>query len=62
GRDGALGIGHIKDLGGTTMAQDEHSCVIFGMPKCAIATGKVDHVLPPHKIIEKLSALFGRIK
>ncbi len=62
GRDGASGIGHIKDLGGTTMAQDEHSCVIFGMPKCAIATGKVDHVLPPHKIIEELSALFCRIK
>ncbi len=62
GMDGASGIGHIKDLGGTTMAQDELSCVIFGMPKCAIATGKVDHVLPAHEIIEKLTALFGRIE
>ncbi len=61
GRDGAAGIEHIKDLGGTTFAQDERSSVIFGMPKSAIATGKVDHVLPPEKICEMLTKLFGRI-
>lgn len=59
GRDGTSGIEHIKDIGGTTIAQDEHSSVIFGMPKRAIATGKVDHILPPNKIIEQLTALFS---
>ena len=59
GRDGTEGIGYIKDLGGTTIAQDERSSVIFGMPKAAIETGKVDHVLPPEKICEMLTKLFG---
>ncbi len=59
GRDGAEGIKHIKDLGGTTFAQDERSSVIFGMPKSAIATGKVDHVLPPEKICEMLISTVG---
>lgn len=46
GSDGAEGIVHIKALGGITLAQDEASCVVFGMPRAAIATMKVDHVLP----------------
>jgi len=62
GRDGAAGIEHIKDLGGTTIAQDERSSVIFGMPKSAIATGKVDNVLPPEKICEMLTRIVGAIK
>ena len=61
GRDGAAGIEHIKGLGGKTIAQDKMSSVIFGMPKSAIATGKVDHVLPPEKICEMLTKLFGTI-
>ncbi len=59
GRDGAAGIEHIKDLGGTTIAQDERSSVIFGMPKSAIATGKIDHVLPPENICEMLVKIAG---
>lgn len=46
GSDGAEGIVHIKHIGGITLAQDEASCVVFGMPRVAIATRKVDHVLP----------------
>jgi two-component system chemotaxis response regulator CheB len=45
GSDGARGIEEIKDAGGMTAAQDEATCVVFGMPKAAIATGKVDIVL-----------------
>ncbi len=46
GSDGAKGISRMKAAGAYTIAQDEASSVIFGMPKQAIATGAVDIVLP----------------
>lgn len=45
GEDGAEGIGWIKKAGGRTVAQDEKSCIVFGMPKAAIKTGCVDRVV-----------------
>ena len=39
GEDGAEGLGHVKAAGGLTVAQDELSCVVFGMPKAAIERG-----------------------
>jgi two-component system chemotaxis response regulator CheB len=59
GRDGARGIRHIKSIGGTTLAQDEKSSPIFGMPREAIQTGCVDHVLDPDQIREFLVQKFG---
>ncbi|MEM3379073.1 MAG: chemotaxis response regulator protein-glutamate methylesterase [Candidatus Bathyarchaeia archaeon] len=46
GADGAEGIEAIKKKGGLTIAQDEKTCVVFGMPAAAIKTGCVDFVLP----------------
>jgi len=54
GNDGAAGISHIKGLGGITLAQEESSCPVFGMPKEAIRTGHVDYVLIPERIAEAL--------
>lgn len=54
GRDGAKGICHIKAIGGMTIAQDEKSSIIFGMPKEAIETGCIDLILSPKEINEKL--------
>jgi len=59
GRDGADGIVHIKQLNGDTIAQDERSSIIFGMPKEAIATGCIDWILPPSTIQNKLIELAG---
>jgi two-component system, chemotaxis family, protein-glutamate methylesterase/glutaminase len=50
GADGAKGLAKIKDAGGFTIAQDEDSSVIFGMPGSAVKTGKVDRVIPLNKI------------
>ena len=50
GRDGASGIKLIKEAGGRTIAQDEKTCIVFGMPKEAIEIGGVDLVLPIDKI------------
>ena len=46
GNDGARGVQAVKGHGGSVLAEDEESCVVFGMPKEAIATGKVDAVVP----------------
>jgi two-component system chemotaxis response regulator CheB len=45
GDDGARGLLEMRKLGGATRAQDEESCVVFGMPKEAIACGAVEKVV-----------------
>ena len=50
GDDGAKGMKELKEAGALTIAQDEDSCVVFGMPKEAIKLGAVDFVLPLGKI------------
>ncbi len=59
GKDGAEGISHIKSIGGVTYAQDEKTSVIWGMPKAAINTGQIDHVLSPDGIRNDLISLLG---
>ncbi len=54
GRDGAAGMVTIKDLGGKTIAQDEQSCVVFGMPKSAIEMNAADKVLPLENIAKEV--------
>lgn len=50
GNDGARGLKNMKDQGALTIAQDEESCVIFGMPKQAILNNGVDLVVPLNEI------------
>ena len=55
GADGAQGMLRMKEAGAKTIAQNEESCVVFGMPKEAIKLGAVDRVVPldriPHEIV-----------
>jgi two-component system chemotaxis response regulator CheB len=46
GDDGAAGLLELHQAGAPTIAQDENSCVVFGMPKEAIERGAVDEVRP----------------
>jgi two-component system chemotaxis response regulator CheB len=46
GEDGADGMGEVKAHGGTTIAQNEESCVVYGMPRAAIERGHVSRILP----------------
>jgi len=50
GDDGARGMREMKDAGATTIAQDEETSVVFGMPQEAIKRGGVDKVLPLDRI------------
>jgi two-component system chemotaxis response regulator CheB len=50
GHDGQEGMKSIKMAKGKTLAQDEESCVVFGMPKAAIESGVVDKVVPLNQI------------
>jgi two-component system chemotaxis response regulator CheB len=46
GDDGARGLLEMRQAGAATIAQDEVSCVVFGMPKEAIALGGAERVMP----------------
>ena len=59
GRDGAEGMRAMHDKGAATFAQDEASCVVFGMPKEAIKAGGVDQTMPLSRIPNALHAVFG---
>ncbi len=61
GRDGAIGIQAVAGQGGYCIAQDEESCVIFGMPKEAIKTGVVHQILPLEQMGENLMNVFKQL-
>lgn len=58
GRDGAAGVTEIARQGGYVLAQDEQSCVIFGMPREAIATGCVNEIRSLEKLAQSICQRF----
>ncbi|HET89193.1 MAG TPA: chemotaxis-specific protein-glutamate methyltransferase CheB [Chloroflexi bacterium] len=62
GDDGADGLENLRRAGGHIIAQDEESCVVFGMPKAAIERGVVDRVMSPQKIASVLEYFDGQHK
>ncbi|MDP3823986.1 MAG: chemotaxis response regulator protein-glutamate methylesterase [Burkholderiales bacterium] len=63
GADGALAMKEMRDAGSYNLAQDEASCVVFGMPREAIAAGAAHEVLPlpqiAHRLLERLRGFGG---
>ena len=66
GSDGARGLKAIKEAGGSTIAEDESTCVVFGMPKAAIEMGCVDEIVPLPRIapavLRMITSRKGRAK
>ena len=54
GSDGTMGLQTLHQKGATIIAQDEASCVVFGMPKAPIETGIADVIAPLNKIAEEI--------
>ncbi len=59
GNDGARGMKEMHDAGAHTIAQDEQSCVVYGMPKEAVKEGGVDDVVALDKITQHLVGLLA---
>jgi two-component system chemotaxis response regulator CheB len=59
GDDGARGMKEMHDAGAQTVAEDESTCIVFGMPKEAIKLGGVDKIVPLDKIPQEIIA-YGR--
>jgi two-component system chemotaxis response regulator CheB len=57
GSDGVTGLQRVHEIGGYTIAQDEPSCVVFGMPRAAIAAGVIQATLPLEEIPAALERL-----
>jgi len=60
GSDGAIGMQAVRRAGGSTIAEHEQTCVVYGMPKAAIGLGVVDMVLPLPKIADAIMDLLER--
>jgi two-component system chemotaxis response regulator CheB len=60
GKDGLEGLKEIKKKGGYVVAQDESSCVVYGMPKAAVDEGVADRVCPLDEIAETLTRILER--
>ncbi|WMW80379.1 chemotaxis response regulator protein-glutamate methylesterase [Undibacterium cyanobacteriorum] len=55
GDDGAIGLKEMHDAGAETVAQDEKTCVVYGMPKEAVKLGAVDRILPLETIADAIT-------
>ena len=60
GRDGAAGLLQVRRAGGVTIAQDEATSVVYGMPREAVLLGAAESVLPLSDIGPALTALAAR--
>ena len=54
GKDGAMGLKRLRETGAYTIAQDEETSVVWGMPGAAVNEGGVDHLLPLEKIARRI--------
>ncbi|WP_327197054.1 protein-glutamate methylesterase/protein-glutamine glutaminase [Trinickia caryophylli] len=66
GRDGAAGLLDMRNAGAYTLAQDEASCIVFGMPREAIALGAADEVAPlsemSRRVMARLATMGDRVQ
>jgi two-component system chemotaxis response regulator CheB len=59
GKDGATGLKNLYDLGAFTFAQDENSCLVFGMPGEAVKLGAVCKLLTPENMVSEIISLIN---
>ena len=57
GDDGARGLREMRDAGAYTIAQDEESCIVYGMPKEAVKLGAAQEIMPLGRIASAIAGL-----
>ncbi|OPY21656.1 MAG: chemotaxis-specific methylesterase [Methanomethylovorans sp. PtaU1.Bin093] len=57
GTDGAEGVEKIKQAGGKAIAEDERSCIVYGMPKAIVDRGLADRIVPLEMIATTIQQL-----
>jgi two-component system chemotaxis response regulator CheB len=62
GTDGCEGMRVLRQMGGTVLAQDRESCVVYGMPRAVVEAGLADHVVGLDSLPEVISALIADVK
>jgi two-component system chemotaxis response regulator CheB len=60
GKDGLVGAKHIRARGGGVLAQDEATCVVYGMPRAVVEAGVAEGTLPLSRIAEALTRALER--
>jgi two-component system, chemotaxis family, protein-glutamate methylesterase/glutaminase len=58
GKDGLEGITELKKIGGNCLAQNESSCIVYGMPKAIVDAGFADAIVPLDQIANKINMVF----
>jgi two-component system chemotaxis response regulator CheB len=61
GKDGSLGLKVLRARGAYTIAQDEQSCVVYGMPRAAVLLNAVDRVVPLAQIHEEITSSWAQL-
>jgi two-component system chemotaxis response regulator CheB len=61
GADGVEGLLALRKAGGLTLAQDEASSIVFGMPRVALERGAADVALPPRELARTLARIWGKL-
>ena len=62
GSDGRIGTGQIREAGGSVLAQDQATSVVWGMPGAVAQAGHADQVLPLHEIAEAITRLLPTVR
>ena len=55
GSDGCKGLTNLKRMGGTIIAQDEPTCIVYGMPRAVVEAGIADEIVPLDEIAARIS-------
>ena len=58
GNNGVIGLTNLKDKKGVVIAQNEETCVVYGMPRAAIEAGVADHIIPIESVADEIMTYF----
>ena len=58
GNNGVIGLGKMKSKGSIIIAENEKSCIVYGMPRAAVEAGICDHIVPIDHVAQEIVSYF----